>query len=251
MTTAPKYNIKIFADGADIEGIREMAAHDYIGGFTTNPTLMRKAGITDYKAFAMQALAVVGNRPISFEVFADDFATMELQAKEIASWGKNVNVKIPITNTKGESSAALVGRLSKRGVVVNVTAMFTKAQVDEILAVLTPGVPAILSLFAGRIADTGVDPMPVMRYAVEKSKPYKGVEVLWASPREILNLIQADEAGCSIITATNDMLKKMAFFGKDLSEFSLETVAMFYNDARAAGYTIDVSNTPSGNQHAA
>lgn len=239
MKTIPGYKIKIFADGADINGIREMAAKDYISGFTTNPTLMRKAGITDYKAFAMQALAVVGDRPISFEVFADDFETMELQALEIASWGRNVNVKIPVTNTKGESSAPLVGRLSAEGVVCNVTAMFTAAQIEEITEVLSPQTPAILSIFAGRIADTGVDPLPVMKFAVEMASRLPLVEVLWASPREILNLFQANDCGCSIITATNDMLKKMELFGKDLAQFSLETVEMFYNDAKAAGYTIN------------
>jgi len=239
-------NIKIFADGADIAGIREMAEESYIKGFTTNPTLMRKAGISDYKKFAMEALSAVGNRPISFEVFADDFPTMETQALEIASWGKNVNVKIPITNTKGESSAALVGRLSKQGVACNVTAMFTAAQIEEIMEVLSPETPAILSIFAGRISDTGVDPMPIMKFAVETAKSYPKVDVLWASPREILNLFQAEEAGCGIITATNDMLKKISLFGKDLTQFSLETVAMFYNDAKAAGYTIDTQeNEPS------
>ena len=245
MTTTPNYKIKIFADGADINGIRDMATKDYIKGFTTNPTLMRKAGITDYKAFAMEALKVVGNRPISFEVFADDVETMERQAMEIASWGKNVNVKIPITNTKGESCAALVGRLSARGVICNITAMFTEQHVNDIVAVLSPETPAILSIFAGRIADTGVDPMPIMKYAVDAAKKLPLAEVLWASPREILNLFQADQCGCAIITATNDMLKKMEFFGKDLSQFSLETVEMFYNDAKAAGYTIHTNQEKS------
>ena len=233
-------NIKIFADGADIKGIREMADKPFIKGFTTNPTLMRKAGVTNYKEFAMEALDVVGDRSISFEVFADEFPTMEKQALEIASWGKNVSVKIPITNTEGKSAAPLIKELSKQGVACNVTAMFTPAQVDEVVEVLSPETPAILSIFAGRVADTGVDPMPVMKYAVAEAKSLPKAEVLWASPREILNVFQAEEAGAHIITATNDMLKKLSLYGKDLSQFSLETVEMFYNDATAAGFSIDV-----------
>lgn len=239
MNSLDHLNVKIFADGADIAGIRDMARLPYIKGFTTNPTLMRKAGITDYKKFALEALSVVGDRPISFEVFADDFPTMERQAMEIASWGKNVNVKIPVTNTQGESSAPLVRKLSHRGIICNVTAMFTHAQIDEIVEALSPETPAILSIFAGRIADTGVDPIPYMEYAVAAAKKLPKAEVLWASPREILNLFQANDSGCAIITATNDMLKKLELYKKDLTQFSLETVEMFYNDAQVAGFTIE------------
>ena len=244
--------VKIFADGADIKGIQEMAAQPFIKGFTTNPTLMRKAGVTDYKKFALEAIAAVGNRPLSLEVFADDFPTMEMQALEIASWGKNVNVKIPITNTKGESCAMLVQRLSEAGVVCNITAMFTLEQVRDILEALNPDVPAILSIFAGRIADAGRDPVPVMKEAVTMAKAMQPkADILWASPREILNVVQADQTGCGIITATNDMLKKLSSLGKDLNQFSRETVQMFYNDATAAGYTIDVSKQQKEKKHAA
>jgi transaldolase len=230
--------VKIFADGADLAGIRAMAAKPWVKGFTTNPTLMRKAGIDDYVGFARAALAEVGGRPISFEVFADDFAEMERQAIEIASWGPNVNVKIPITNTEGVSAVPLVGRLSARGVQVNITAMMTLEQVAEVTAALAPGVPAILSLFAGRIADTGRDPMPLMREAVAIAGARPKAEILWASPRELLNIFHADECGCGIITVTNDVLAKLDTVGKDLALFSLETVQMFRRDAVAAGYTI-------------
>jgi transaldolase len=235
--------IKIFADGADLAGIREMAANPLIKGFTTNPTLMRKAGVGDYKAFALDVLKVVPDKPISFEVFADDFAGMERQAIEIASWGRNVNVKIPITNTRGESSGPLVGRLSKRGITVNVTALFTLDQVAEIVEALDPATPAILSVFAGRVADSGRDPVPHMQSAVEIAKARPKAEVLWASPRELLNILQADAAGCHIITATNDILRKLAHVGKDLETFSRETVRMFHDDARAAGYQIATGAT--------
>lgn len=243
MTNPPLPNdlsIKIFADGADLDGIREMADNPLIKGFTTNPTLMRKAGVEDYKAFALDAIPIVGERPISFEVFADDFDEMEAQAMEIASWGDNVNVKIPITNTKGESAAPLVGRLSGKGVKVNVTAVFTLEQAEEITGVLDPATPAILSVFAGRVADSGRDPNPHMEQAVEIARTKPNTEILWASPRELLNILQADAAGCHIITVTNDVLKKLSSIGKDLSEFSLETVKMFYDDAQAAGYGIEV-----------
>jgi len=233
--------IKLFADGADLGGIRAMYAKPFIKGFTTNPTLMRKAGVTDYRAFAREAIAAVPDRPISFEVFADDHATMEVQAMEIASWGANVNVKIPITNTKRESSIPLIGRLSRGGVVVNVTAMFTLEQVRCTLDVLAPETGAILSIFAGRIADSGRDPMPIMAEAVRlaaASRPK--AEVLWASPRELLNLFHAETCGCHIITMTNDLLNKLVSVGKDLDRFSLETVEMFWRDADAAGYDIGV-----------
>lgn len=230
--------IKIFADGADIPGILEMAAKPYIQGFTTNPTLMRKAGVTDYKTFAIEVLKAIPDRPVSFEVLADDLDEMERQAIEIASWGSNVNVKIPITTTGGESSATLVGRLSARGVTVNVTAMFTLDQVREILAVLAPDAPAILSIFAGRIADTARDPIPLMKEAVQLASSHAKVDILWASPRELLNIFQADDAGCHIITVTNDTLNKLVTVGKDLERFSRETVEMFRRDAVAAGFTI-------------
>lgn len=232
--------IKIFADGADLDGMLEMYGKSFVKGFTTNPTLMRKAGIVHYKEFALKVLEKISDRPISFEVFADDLPTMEAQGLEIATWGKNVNVKIPITNTKGESTAAVVGRLSKQGVVVNVTAMFTLDHVRDIVNVLDAKTPAILSIFAGRIADTGRDPVPLMREAVEIAKAKPLAEILWASPRELLNIFQADEVGCGIITVTNDVLKKLSGVGKDLDQFSLETVEMFYKDATAAGYQIAV-----------
>lgn len=238
MPNTSDLKIKIFADGADIESIRTLYAQPNIQGFTTNPTLMRQAGIQDYKAFALEVLKVVPDRPVSFEVFADDFAGMEEQAFEIASWGENVNVKIPITNTKGESTNELVGRLSAKGIICNITAIFTLKQLKETVDVLDANTPAILSIFAGRIADTGYDPVPLMREAVNIAKSKPRSEVLWASPRELLNIFQADEVGCHIITVTPDVLKKLTGVGKDLAVFSLETVSMFYRDALAAGYTI-------------
>jgi transaldolase len=238
MSDTKNLKVKLFADGADIAGIREMAANPMIKGFTTNPTLMRKAGIADYKAFARDVLKVIPDRPVSFEVFADDFGEMETQALEIASWGKNVNVKIPVTNTKKEFSGALVERLSKAGVMVNVTAVMTLDQVQKITDRLDAKTPAIISVFAGRIADTGVDPLPIMQKSVQIMKARPKAELIWASPRELLNVFQADAVGCHIITATNDILKKLSLVGKDLEQYSLETVEMFYKDAKAAGYTI-------------
>ncbi len=240
MNNIENLTIKLFADGADLQGIREMAANQLIRGFTTNPTLMRKAGITDYREFALEAIKIVGDRPISLEVFADDFETMEKQALEIASWGGNVNVKIPVTNTKGEFSGDLVERLSRASVKVNVTAVMTLEQVERITEKLAPETPAIVSVFAGRIADTGRDPMPLMADAVKILKAKPRAELIWASPRELLNVFQADSVGCQIITATNDILKKLSLVGKDLSAYSLETVEMFFKDAQAAGYSIDV-----------
>lgn len=234
--------IQIFADGADIGGIREMYGNPLIKGFTTNPTLMRKAGVADYEAFALEVLRMVPDRPVSFEVFADDFSAMEAQALRIASWGKNVYVKIPVTNTKRESSADLVGRLSRRGVRLNVTAMLTLDQIREITAALDVHTPAILSVFAGRIADTGRDPVPIMKEALSiiGSRPH--AELLWASPRELLNIFHADEIGCHIITVTNDVLKKLSLVGKSLADYSLETVEMFHTDASKAGYAIRVGS---------
>jgi transaldolase len=236
--TIAHLKVKLFADGADLAGIREMAANPAIKGFTTNPTLMRKAGVSDYKAFALQALQVVGGRPISFEVFADEFGEMGKQAHEIASWGRNIYVKIPVTNTKGEFSGPLVERLTRAGIQVNVTALTTVDQVKRVADRLAPETPAIISVFAGRIADTGRDPVPIMAEAVKIMKKKPKSELIWASPRELLNIFQADEVGCHIITATNDILKKLPLIGKDLDAYSLETVEMFHKDAKAAGYSI-------------
>lgn len=233
-------NIKLFADGADLTGIQDMALNPEIAGFTTNPTLMRKAGVVDYKSFAKEVLKIVPNKPVSFEVFADDFPTMELQAMEIASWGRNVNVKIPVTNTKGEFSGALVKKLSDAGVQVNVTALMSLDQVRRVVDALNPNTPSIVSVFAGRIADTGRDPIPIMAESVEILKAKPKSELIWASPRELLNIFQAEEVGCHIITATNDILKKLSLFHKDLDAFSLETVEMFYKDAQAAGFKIAI-----------
>lgn len=238
MSNAAKLKVKLFADGADLSGIREMAANPAIAGFTTNPTLMRKAGVSDYKAFALDVLKVVPDRPVSFEVFADDFPTMERQAMEIASWGRHVNVKIPVTNTKGEFCGPLVKRLSEAGVQLNITAVMTLDQVQRIVDQLAAQTPAIVSVFAGRIADTGRDPVPVMAESVRILKSKPKAELIWASPRELLNIFQADDVGCHIITATNDILKKLSLVGKDLNAYSLETVEMFYKDAKAAGFDI-------------
>lgn len=235
--------IKLFADGADLAGMKEMAANPLIRGFTTNPTLMRKAGIADYRAFARDVLDAIPDRPVSFEVFADDFGEMESQAQEIASWGRNVNVKIPVTNTRGEFAGALIERLSKQGVQLNVTALLTLDQVERVTERLAPQTPAIISVFAGRIADTGVDPVPLMKKSVGIMKAKPKAELIWASPRELLNIFQAEAVGCHIITATNDILKKLALVGKDLAKYSLETVEMFHKDAKAAGYTIKTRET--------
>jgi transaldolase len=236
--TIANLKVKLFADGADLAGIKEMAANPAIKGFTTNPTLMRKAGVSDYKAFALQALQAVGGRPISFEVFADEFGEMEKQAREIASWGKNIYVKIPVTNTKREFSGALVERLSRSGVQLNVTALMTVDQVRRVTERLAPETPAIISVFAGRVADTGRDPLPIMAEAVKTMKKKPKSELIWASPRELLNIFQANEVGCHIITATNDIIKKLSLVGKDLDAYSLETVEMFYKDAKTAAYSI-------------
>lgn len=238
MSDLKSLKVKLFADGADLAGIKEMSLNPAIKGFTTNPTLMRKAGIADYKAFALQVLQIVGGRPISFEVFADDFETMDKQALEIASWGKNVNVKIPVTNTKGEFCGPLVERLSRAGVQLNITAITTLDQVKRVTERLDVDTPAIVSVFAGRVADTGRDPVPMMAESVKVLKSKPKAELIWASPRELLNIFQADTVGCHIITATNDILKKLPLVGKDLDAYSLETVEMFYKDAKAAGYTI-------------
>jgi len=236
-----KLKIKIFADGADLAGIRLAAADWRIKGFTTNPTLMRSAGVTDYKSFALDVLKVVSDRPVSFEVFADDLPTMGEQAREIASWGPNVYVKVPYGNTKGESCAPLIASLSRSGIKLNVTAIMTLDQVARVGDALADDTPAIISVFAGRIADTGRDPVPYMAKALELLRRRRNAELLWASPRELLNIIQANEIGCHIITVTGDLLKKLPLVAKDLDVYSRETVAMFFKDAVAAGYSIPVT----------
>lgn len=230
--------IKIFADGADKTRILEMYRNPRIQGFTTNPTLMRKAGIKDYEGFAREVLACIPDRPVSFEVFADEFPEMERQARIIAGWADNVFVKIPITNTRRESSVPLVRRLSREGIGVNVTALLTLDQVGEVATALEGGAPAYVSVFAGRIADTGRDPVPVMAAAVEMLRRAPNSELIWASPRELLNVLQADSIGCHVITASTDILDKLGLVGKDLSDYSLETVRMFYKDARASGFDL-------------
>jgi transaldolase len=234
----PDLHVKLFADGAEKKSMLELYANPMIVGFTTNPSLMRKANVTDYGSFARDILSAIPDRPISFEVIADDFDEMERQAELISTWGANVYVKIPVTNTRRESSCPLINKLSHRGVKLNVTAIFTLEQVREVLCALENGAPSNVSIFAGRIADTGVDPVPVMAKAVEMLRPHPQVELIWASPRELLNVIQADAIGCHIITATPDILKKLSLIGKDLADYSLETVEMFAEDAVKSGFRI-------------
>jgi transaldolase len=238
MVSLAELTVKIFADGADRSGMVELYRHPLIKGFTTNPTLMRAAGISDYEAFARDILKAIPDRPISLEVFSDDFAEMEAQARRIASWGENVYVKIPVTNTQGESSLPLVRALARGGVKQNITALMTLAQVRDVAAALGSGPPACVSVFAGRIADTGRDPLPVMAAAVQLLAPFPQLELIWASPRELLNIFHANEVGCQIITVTHDVLKKLALVGKDLDEYSLDTVKMFRNDAVKAGFRL-------------
>lgn len=230
--------VKLFADGADRAGILRMYANPLIRGFTTNPTLMRKAGVTDYEAFAKDILSAVPDRPISLEVFADEFAEMERQALKISGWGENVYTKIPVTNTRGESSLDLVRCLARKGVKLNVTALMTLRQVKEVASALAGGPPAYVSMFAGRIADTGRDPVPIMAEAVDILRPHSNIELIWASPRELLNIFQADSVGCHIITATHDLLHKLTLVGKDLDDYSLDTVKMFHRDAAQAGFEL-------------
>ena len=238
MSEIKNLKIKIFADGADPKQIYDLNQKEYIKGFTTNPTLMRKAGIKDYKKFAIELLSHIKQKPISFEVFSDDIKIMEEQAMEIFSWGKNVNVKIPITNTKGASTVELISRLSKEGVICNVTAIFTVEQIKNVVSHLDSSTPAILSVFAGRIADSGIDPMSTMKKSVSISKMKSKSEILWASTREIINIFQAEDAGCQIITVPHELLNKLSTVGKRLENYSLETVTAFHNDAKAAGYSI-------------
>ena len=234
-------SIKIFADGANIYEMTTLYKNPMIKGFTTNPSLMRKAGIEDYREFALEVLEAIPDRPVSFEVFADNLTDMLAQAKVIASWGSNVIVKIPVTNTKGEFTGPIVKELSSAGVQLNITAVFTREQVKIIAENLSYDTPAIVSVFAGRIADTGLDPMPIMSDCVEILKHFPKAELLWASPRELLNIFQADEVGCHIITATPEVIGKLKLLEKDLTEFSLETVLMFFDDAQEAGYTINIT----------
>ncbi|MCS6801465.1 MAG: transaldolase [Chloroflexota bacterium] len=230
--------VKIFADGADKASMLELAAQPWVAGFTTNPTLMRKAGVRDYRAFAKDVLRAIPDRPISFEVFSDETAEMERQAREIASWGDNVYVKIPVTNTRGEWTDELVRRLARDGIKLNITALTTLGQVRRVAEALAESHSSYISVFAGRIADTGRDPVPLMAAAVEMLRPYPALELIWASPREVLNVYQADQVGCHIITVTSDLLKKLPLYGKDLEVYSLETVRQFHEDAVAAGYAL-------------
>jgi transaldolase len=238
MTSLSQLKVKIFADGADKAAMLDMYAKPYIRGLTTNPTLMRRSGIANYRAFAQDILSTINDKPVCFEVLADEFAQMEHQALEIAGWADNVYVKIPVTNTKRETSRALVKRLSDRQVKLNVTAIMTLAQLEDVMTALNPATASYLSVFAGRIADTGIDPLPLMRKAVEMLKVNSNAELVWASSRETFNIFQADAIGCQVITVTNDILNKLSLIGYDLTEYSLDTVKMFYEDARKAGFSL-------------
>jgi len=244
MRSISELSVKIFADGADLKAISDLSRHPAIQGFTTNPTLMRKAGVQDYRRFALDMLGIVGDRPVSFEVFSDEFSEMEAQAHEIASWGRNVYVKIPVTNTRREFAGELIRRLAKAGVQLNVTALMTLEQVKEVLLCLSPRVRSYVSVFAGRMADTGRDPVPMMTKAVKLLKANPKAELIWASPRELLNIFHADEVGCQVITVTHDILNKLALVGKDLSDYSLDTVKMFHQDALTAGFQIAAKRLP-------
>jgi transaldolase len=238
LPTLDTLKVKLFADGADIQGMIEMASKPYISGLTTNPTLMRKAGINDYTEFAKKVLSVISTKPISFEVFSDNLDEMKTQGEKIASWAENVYVKIPITNTLGQTTCSVVEHLNNKGIKVNVTAIMLESQVTEIMKVLNPSVPSYVSLFAGRIADTGRDPVPIVRNCVEIISQNPKSELIWASPRELLNIFQANEVGCQIITATTDVLNKLNLVGRNLEEYSLNTVKMFYEDAKKSKYTL-------------
>jgi transaldolase len=238
MKKLEELKVKIFADGADKAGMLEMYEKPFVKGLTTNPTLMKKAGVTDYRAFCKDILNLIRDKPLSFEVFSDDFSEMERQAIEIASWGDNVYAKIPITNTKREACYDLVKRLATKKVKLNVTALMTLDQVRNVVASLDPNIPSYVSVFAGRIADTGLDPLPMMTTAVNIMKAAPASELIWASPRELLNIFQADDIGCHVITVTNDLIKKLSLVGYDLDEYSLDTVKMFYKDAVEAGFNL-------------
>ena len=230
--------VKIFADGADLAGMLDMAKNPLVKGFTTNPSLMRKAGVADYESFAREVIAAIPDRPISFEIFADEFGAMIAQGRKIGSWGPKVYVKVPVTDTAGRFSGDVISVLSREGIALNVTAIMTQDQVRAVAEALAPDVPAVVSVFAGRIADTGRDPLPHMRECVEILKYRPRAELLWASSREVLNLFQADEIGCHIITMTNDLITKLALHGRDLHEYSCDTVQTFFKDAAAAGYQL-------------
>jgi len=238
MTALSQLRVEIFADSADRACMLELHARSYIRGFTTNPTLMRRAGVADYRTFAREMLASITEKPVCFEVLADEFPEMERQALEIASWADNVYVKIPVTNTRGASSGALIGRLANRGIKLNVTAVMTLVQLREILPALDPATPSYVSMFAGRIADTGIDPQPLLTQAVEMLKVNRSAGLVWASSRELLNIFQADAAGCQVITVTADILSKLPLIGHDLTEYSLDTVRMFSDDAQSAGFAL-------------
>jgi transaldolase len=238
MTSLERLRIKIFADGADQASMLELHRRSYIKGLTTNPTLMRKAGIRDYRAFAREVLATIQDKPVCFEVLADDFVSIERQAAEIAGWADNVYVKIPVTNTRRESSAALIERLTARRIKLNVTAITTLEQIRTVLPALNPAIPSFVSVFAGRIADTGQDPLPVMARAVQMLSENPNAQLIWASSRELLNIFQAESVGCPVITVTRDILDKLTLIGYDLTEFSLDTVKMFRDDAQLAGFTL-------------
>jgi transaldolase len=244
VTAISDFKVKIFADGADKASFLELYQKPYVRGFTTNPTLMRKMGVTNYRAFAREILECIPDRPISFEVLADEEREMEAQAREISSWGENVYVKIPVTNTRREPMYGLIRRLSAEGVRLNVTALLTPEQVRHSCRALHGGAPAYVSVFAGRIADTGRDPVPLMRESAQIVRAESGVELIWASPRELLNIFQANEIGCHIITVTADILKKLSLIGKDLDDYSLETVIMFYEDGVKSGFTLDSTESP-------
>jgi transaldolase len=241
MTAVADLKVKLFADGADKPSMLELYRAPYIKGFTTNPTLMRKAGVTDYQAFAMEVLRLIPDRPISFEVFADNASEMEQQARLISKWGENVIVKVPVMNTRREPMYNLARRLSGDGVQINVTALLSLGQVEHVCRALHGGAPAYVSVFAGRVADTGRDPVRLMSKALEIVRAEPNVQLIWASPRELLNIFQADEIGCDVITVTSDVLKKLVLVGKDLEEYSLETVQMFYQDAKASGFSLDTA----------
>ncbi len=230
-------SIKLFADGADLDGMIEMASKPFISGLTTNPSLMRKAGVTDYVKFARDVLKEIQDKPVSFEVFSDELQEMKLQGEKIASWGENVFVKVPITNTRGDSTTSVVRFLTEKGVKVNVTALMTSEQVTEVAGSLNPNVESYVSIFAGRIADTGRNPVPIMENGIKNLSSNNKAKLIWASPRELLNIFQADDIGCHIITATNEILKKLELIGYDLNAYSLDTVKMFYKDAKSSGYT--------------
>jgi len=236
--TRDDFKIKIFADGADINGMREEYKKGYVSGFTTNPTLMKKAGVKDYEAFAKEIAKEITDLPLSFEVFSDDLETMEKEARKIGNWGDNIYIKIPVTNTKGEATTSLIKKLSAEGFKLNITAILTIEQVKDVVDALSADVGAYVSVFAGRIADTGVNPIPAMKETVEICRSKSGVESLWASTRELINIFQAQDSGVDIITVTNDILKKLPMVGMDLTKLSLDTVNMFYNDGKSLGYSL-------------